>query len=152
VYGKIKCPLHFTRGGCPWNGLKDDLKEHVKAEHPKSFLEVSNIGVPGLGNSHAVISCFGELFTSCLLIRDGRYYEAVQLIGPSSEAAKYKCEFTLIAANGIEQISNTFLVHGYSEDFETIFNSGKCLNLDEETVKHFVVEEKLNMKIKLSRV
>jgi len=79
-------------------------------------------------------------------------YKTVQLIGTSSQASKYKCEFTLRAANGIEQISNTFLVHGYSEDFETIFNSGICLNLDEETVKNFVVDKKLNMTVALSTV
>ena len=74
--------------------------------------------------------------------RKWKDYGAVQLIGTSSEASKYKCEFKLRAANGIEQISKTFLVHGYSEDFETTFNSGKCLNLDEATMNLFVEEHK----------
>jgi hypothetical protein len=33
-----------------------------------------------------------------------------RLIGTSSEASKYTCEFTLRAANGIERISKTFFV------------------------------------------
>jgi hypothetical protein len=49
----------------------------------------------------------------------------MKLIGASSEARKYKCEFKLIAGNGNEEISGTFLVRRSTEDWETIFNSGK---------------------------
>jgi hypothetical protein len=100
----------------------------------------------------AIVSCFGDLFTYYQEKRDGRLYAAVQLIGTSSEASKYKCEFTLRAANGIEHISKTFLVSGYSEDLETIFNSGRCLNLDEETVKIFDEENRFKLNMKLSTV
>ena len=151
VYGKIECPLHL-RNLCSWNGLKNDLNEHGKAARPKYFRELSKFRCPKLSWCLGVLYSFGELFTCYLQKRDRRYYCAVQLIGTSSEASKYKCEFTLRAANGIEQISNTFLVHGYSEDFETIFNSGKCLNLDEETVKLFVEENKINLTVTLSTV
>ena len=151
LYGKIKCPsLPFK--GCSWNGLKKDLKEHVKAAHPKAFTEVSTFSDSYISGSWAFVSCFGELFTYYKQIRNGRYYAAVRLVGTRSEASKYKCEFTLSAANGIEQISNTFLVRGYSEDFETIFKSRKCFNLHEETAKIFAVDEDLNMFVKLSTV
>jgi len=151
VYGKIKCPMHLFKK-CSWNGLKNDFKEHAKAAHPTAFLEKSSVHDPHLSKSWGVVSYFGELFTYYKQTRGGRLYCAVQLIGTRSEASKYKCEFTLRAANGIEQISKTFLVQGYSEDFETTFNSGKCLNLDEETVKIFVVKEKLDLTVALSRV
>jgi hypothetical protein len=99
-----------------------------------------------------VAFCFGEIFVHHQRKRDGRYYCAVQLIGTSSEASKYKCEFTLRAANGVEQISNTFLVQGYSEEWETIFNSGKCFHVDEATVRNFLVGNKLNLTVTLSTV
>jgi hypothetical protein len=99
-----------------------------------------------------VISCFDELFTYCKDKRDGRYYAAVQLIGTSSEASKYKCEYKFTAANGIDEISKTFLVQGYSTDFEKIFKSGICINLDEKTVTQSAKEGKLKMDMKLSRV
>jgi hypothetical protein len=151
VYGKIKCPLHSFKN-CTWNGLKNDVKEHVKAAHPSAFSENSKFPDPHLSRSWLVLSYFGELFTYYKVERDGRYYAAVQLIGTSSEASKYKCEFTLRAANGVELISNTFFVRGYSEDFETIFNSGKCLKLDEDTAKHFAEENELKLVVTLSRV
>jgi hypothetical protein len=149
VYGKINCPFHSK---CSWNGLKSDFKEHVGAAHPKSFIQKQNLHDPFLTGTLAVLSCFGELFTYRKQKKDGRLYCAVQLIGTSSEASKYKCAFTLRAANGIEQISNTFSVQGYSEDFEIIFKSGKCLNLDEATINLFVVDEKLNLIVTLSTV
>jgi len=151
VYGKIKCPLHIFQM-CPWSGFKNDLEEHAKAAHPTFFFEGSTFTSPHLSASMGIVSCFGEIFAYYKQKKDGRYYGAVQLIGTSSEASKYKCEFTLRAANGIEQISKTFLVQGYSENIETIFNSGKSLNLDVETINIFVAEEMLDLTITLSSV
>jgi hypothetical protein len=151
VYGKIKCPLQFLKM-CSWNGLKNDLKEHAKAAHPNNFLEGSAFTLSNLSRSVAIVSYFGELFTYYQKINEGRNYAAVQLIGTNSEASKYKCNFLLSAANRIEEISNTFLVQGYSEDWETIFNSGKYLCLDEKTVKNFLEENKVKLTVTLSRV
>jgi hypothetical protein len=151
VYGKIKCPL-LLFNGCSWNGLKNDLWEHVTAAHPKFCDEGSTFCDPCLSGALDIISCFGEVFIYYKEKKEGRCYAAVQLIGTSSEASKYKCELTLRAANGIEQISNTFLVRSYSEDFETIFNSGKCFNLDEETLKYFVEKTDHKLSGTLSRV
>jgi E3 ubiquitin-protein ligase SIAH1 len=150
-YGKFKCPLHLFKN-CSWNGLKNDLKEHAKAAHPQYLDKGPTFLDPYISNSLGVVSCFGELFTYYKIIRDARYYAAVQLFGTSKEASKCKCEYTLSATNGIDRISNTFLVQGYSGEFETIFNSGICINLDEKTVKYFVKEDKLQMNMKLSKV
>ena len=98
------------------------------------------------------VSHFCELFTYHKSRKDGIYYCAVQLFGTSSEAAKYKCQFKLYAANGVEQISSIFFVRSSSEDFETIFNSGKCLSLEEVTAKNFIVQNEFNLAMKLSRV
>jgi hypothetical protein len=151
VYGKIECPSPLL-AICSWKGLKEDVKEHVKAEHQINFVEGSTFLDSSLSASWMFVSYFGEIFVYYKKKRDGRYYAAVQLIGTSSEASKYKCEFTLSAANGIEQISKTLFVRGYSEDWETIFNSGKCFNVDEGTIKIFVVEGKLKMGVELSTV
>ena len=151
VHRKFKCPFRLLKM-CSWNGLKNDLKEHAKKTHPTTFLEVTTFTSPYLSAPLRIVSCFGELFTYYLQKRNGRFYGAVQLIGTSRENSKYKCEFTLRSENGIEQISNTFLVHGYSENFETIFNSGKCLNLDKATIKNFLVGNTLNFTVTLSTV
>ena len=151
VYGKIKCPLDYIQT-CTWNGFKSEFKEHLREAHSYNLFQKSAFTSRALNASVAVVSCFGELFTYCKQKKDGRYTCFVQLIGTNNEASKYKCEFTLRAANGIEQISNTFLVQGYSEDIEAIFNSRKCLNLDEETINLFVVDGKLNLTVTLSTV
>jgi hypothetical protein len=151
VYGEIKCPFHLLKD-CSWKGLKSSLKEHIKAEHPDRFFQGSKFNSSYLTDFVGIASCFGELFTYYKQIRDGICYCAVQLIGTNSEASKYKCEFTLRAANGIEQISNTFLVQGYTEDFETIYNSRKYLHIDKEIITDFVKEDRLNLSITLSTV
>ena len=148
VYGEIKCPMHLLKK-CSWNGLKNDLKEHAEAAHPGNFFEVSSFTSPYLSANLGIVSCFGQLFTYYKQTRNGRLYCAVQLIGTNSEASKYKCEFTLRAANYIEQISNTFLVQGYSEDFEAIYDSGKCLNIDEGIIRNFVKENKLDLTVSI---
>jgi hypothetical protein len=152
VYGKIKCPLQLLQK-CSWNGLKNDFKEHAKAAHPEYFLEEWAFSFTELSDDVAIVSCFGELFTCYQKIKDGRLYGAVQLIGTSSEDSTYKCEFTLRAANGVEQISKTFFVRGYSEDWEKIFNSGIYFCIDEKTVKYFLEENKLQYvySVKLSK-
>jgi hypothetical protein len=138
---------------CAWSGLQSNLREHVKVAHPKGFTEASKIrSVKFEDNIVNITSCFGHLFVHYKRVRDGKLYCAVQLFGTCSEASSYKCEFTFGAANCIEQISKTLLVRGYSEDFETIFNSGKCVCLDEAVVRHYIVENKLNMTITLSKV
>ena len=152
VYRTIECP--FTLDSiCSWNGFKSDMEEHAKVAHPASFFENSTFRSDIFEDEILrLVSCFGELFVYYKRIVDGRLYCAVQLIGTSSEASKYKCEFTLRTANGIEQISKTFLVRSFTEDFESSFNSGKCLRLDEVTVSNFVVQNNLNLTVTLSIV
>jgi hypothetical protein len=151
VYGTIKCPFQII-GKCSWKGIKSDLKVHAKAAHAKDFFENSVARSPKIAVDLGILSCFDHLFTYYQQIRDGRLYGAFQLIGTKSEASRYKSEFKLLAANGIEQISNTFLVRGSTEEFETIFNSGRCLSLDVSTAKTFLVGNKLNLTVQLSRV
>jgi len=149
-YGKIKCPFHIY-WRCPWVGFKCNLKKHAQASHPESFIESSKIRFVRL-EAFVILSCYGELFTYNQLFRDGEFYGAAQLINKSSEASKYKCVFTLRAANGIEQINKTFLVRSYAEDWKTSFSSGKCLRLAEVTIRKFSVQNNLNLSVKLFTV
>jgi len=152
VYRKIECPFKLN-WNCSWNGFKTDLKEHAKSAHSGSFFEESTLrSFLFWDRMLTVLSCFGELFVHYKRICNGTLYCAVQLIGTSSEATKYKCEFTLRAPNGIEQISNTLFVSSYSEEFETIFNSGKCFCVDEAVVRRYLVDNKLNFTVTLSQV
>ena len=152
VYGKFQCPFKLHKN-CSWNGYRSDLHEHAQAAHGTEFFKLSSYCSPLFKDRIMnLLSCFGELFVHYKRIRDGRFYSAVQLIGTNNQASKYKCEFTLCAANGIEQISKTLFVRGYSEDFETIFNSGKCFCLDEAVVRHYLEENKMNLTVTISPV
>ena len=153
LYGKTKCPFTINKTcKTAWSGFKSDLKEHAKAAHPGRFFESPSFGAVYVDGIVSLLSYFGEFFVAYQRIRRGKLYCAVQLIGTSSEASKYKCEFTLRAPNGIEQISKTLFVRSYSEDFEKIFKSGKCFCLDEAVVRYFLVENNIRFTMTLSTV
>ena len=129
------------------------MKDHLEKAHEGSLEEISALRSDLFQDkSVRVLFCFGELFVHHQQKRYGSFYWAVQLIGTKNEASKYKCELTLRAENGIEQISTIFLVRSYEEEWETSFNSGKCLCLGGTVVNHFLVENKLNFTATLSTV
>jgi hypothetical protein len=132
-------------------GLIRDLEKHATAAHSVQIFKDATFLSSLLQSEVALVSCFGKVFLYYKKVRDGRCYCAVQLIGPSRQASKFRCEFKLRAANEMEEISRTFLVRSYLEDFETSFNSGKCLRLDDVTVRNFVVEDTLNLTVKIFR-
>jgi hypothetical protein len=114
----------------PWTGFKSEMWDHAQRAHRIDLIHESTFTSVCLENEMVILFCFGEVFLYNKHVRDGRFYCVVQLIGPSSQASKYKCEFKLHAANCIEQICKTITVRSYEEDFETSLNSGKCLRLD----------------------
>jgi E3 ubiquitin-protein ligase SIAH1 len=151
TYGPIICPLNKTRSRCSWEGVICDLEEHAKTAHPRSIEKGATFISHMLKSAWALVYCFGEVFMYYKMFRDGRCYCAVQLIGPSSQASNFKCEFKLRAANEMEEIRNTFFVRSYSEDFETTFNSGKCLRLEDAKIRNFVLQAKLKLTVKIFR-
>jgi E3 ubiquitin-protein ligase SIAH1 len=152
THGSIKCPLNKTIFKCSWMGLISDLEKHATAAHSVQKRKHAEFNFSQLQSEAAFLFCLGKVFMYYKMVSDGRFYCAVQLIGPSSQASKFKCEFNLRSASEMEQLRNTFFVRSYSEDFETSFNSGKCVRLDDATVRNFVVEGKLKMFVTLSRV
>jgi hypothetical protein len=123
------------------------LEKHAKAAHLVNIFKDATFHSGLLQSEVALVFCFGKVFLYYQIVRDGRCYCAVQQIGPSSQASTYKCEFKLRAANDIEEINKTFLVRSYFEDSNTSFNSGKCLRIDDVTVRNFVVQGKLNLTV-----
>jgi hypothetical protein len=107
------------------------MKEHANSAHRRCLLDSSTLISPQISETLEILSCFAQLFTNYQWMQNGRFYVVVQVTGKRSVASKYKSEFTLRAANGIEEISKIFFVRIYTEDFDISFNSGKCLCLHE---------------------
>jgi hypothetical protein len=152
VYREIGCPFKLNTS-CSWEGVQSYLKEHAKTAHPGYIFDAPIFrNFLFEGRTVNILSRCGQLFVHYLQFQHGRLYCAVQLIGPSSEASKCKCEFTLHTTNGIERIRKTLFVTGYSGDFETIFNSGIYLGLGEAVTRNFIVDNKLKFTVTLSGV
>jgi hypothetical protein len=84
------------------------MNEHANSPHPRCLFESSTLISPQVSETLAILFCFAELFTNYQWIQNGRFYGVVQVTGKSSVASKQKGEFTLRAANGIEEISKIF--------------------------------------------
>jgi hypothetical protein len=70
------------------------MMNHLERQHPRIVMKTSTLSSVLFQDKNVrVLFCFGELFVHRQQKRDGRYYGAVQMIGTSSEASKYKCEF-----------------------------------------------------------
>jgi E3 ubiquitin-protein ligase SIAH1 len=152
-HGQIQCPINKVQVACPWKGKLSDLKEHVRDAHREYFSDTADFNARTVAEAAAsIIFCFGGVFLYYKRIKNGRFYCVIQLIGSHAEASKYKSEFKLRAENGIDQITETFIVRSFMEDFETSFSSGKCLRLDDEVIRNFVTHGKLNLTITISAV
>jgi hypothetical protein len=102
------------------NGIKSSLNEHANSAHQRCLFESSTLLSLHVSETLAILSCYGELFTYYQLIQDGGLYGAVQVMGKSSVASKYKSEFTFRAPNGIEKISKTLFVRRYTGDLRQV--------------------------------
>jgi hypothetical protein len=74
----------------------------------------------------------------------------VYFFGTSAEASGFKYKVKLSAENKIEKLSQVNLVRSITEDFEATFRDGHCVRLDDEVVRHYVVEEVLQLHVEVS--
>lgn len=152
-HGPMKCPLNkFPSVQCSWKGLSSDFKLHVKNSHPDYFKDLTYIRSHVVGNGEAVRFIFNEAFLCYKIFNDGKCFCVVQLVGTTEEASKFKSQFTLCGANGVDKIVETFVVRSFTEDFSDSFNSGKCLMLDDKVVQNFIANGELNLIVSVSKI
>jgi len=129
-----------------------EFKKHVKDSHEEYYKDTSYVRSYNVGNAEAVRFIFDETFLCFKKVKDEKWFYVVQLVGTKEEALKYKSQFTLCAANGIDKIVETFVVRSFAEDFSDSFKSGKCLILDDNVVRNFVVDGKLDLTVSVSKI
>jgi hypothetical protein len=129
-----------------------ELKMHVKDSHEEYYKDTPCVRSYNVGNAEAVRFILDETFIYYKRVRDGKWFYVVQLVGTKEEALHYKCQFTLCGANGVDKIEETFVVRSFAEDFSDSFQSGKCLILDDNVIRNFVVDGKLDLTVSVSRI
>jgi hypothetical protein len=142
----------FPSVKCSWKGLMSEFKTHVIISHEDYYNDVPYIKSHNVGNAEAVRFIWNETFLCYKRIEEGKWFCVVQLVGTREEASKYRSHFTLLGANGLDKIVETFVVRSFTEDFADSFQSAKCLVLGDEVVRNFVQDGKLNLTVGISPI
>jgi E3 ubiquitin-protein ligase SIAH1 len=152
-YGPLKCPLNkFPSVKCSWKGLISDIKTHIRESHADYYKDRAHIKSHNVRNQGAVRFINNDTFLCYRSIKGKKSFCVVQLVGTKEEAAKYKTQLTLIGANGVDKIVQTYVVGSFTEDFSDTILSGKCHMLDCKVIPNFIVDGKLNSTMRISKV
>lgn len=152
-YGLLKCPMNkFPSINCSWKGLMSEFKAHVTESHEGYYKDTPYIKSYNVGNGEAIRFILNETFLCYKIMKEGQCFCVVQMVGTKEEAAKYKSQFTLFGANGVDKIVETFVVRSFTEDFSDSFESAKCLVLDDKVIRNFVEDGKLNLTVSVSKI
>jgi hypothetical protein len=104
-----------------------------------------------MGNG-AVKFKFNEMFLCYTKIIARQYFCVVQLVGTKEEAANYRSQLTLIGANGVDEIVETFVVRSFAEDFSDSFQSAKCFVIDEGVLWNLNEDGRLRADLELLKI
>jgi len=143
---------NFPSIRCSWKGFISEFKTHVRDSHKDYCKNTPYVRSYNVGNAEAVRFILKETFLYYKRMKEGKCFSVVQLVGSKEEASKYKSQFTLRGANGVDKIVQIFVVRSFTEDFSESFQSGKCLMLDDNAIRNFVVDGKLDLTVTVSRI
>jgi E3 ubiquitin-protein ligase SIAH1 len=148
-----ECPM--AQGShCVWKGPLSLMNKHVMEVHRRyvrlgaeSTSVLNDVSkTPGYS---LVIFAFEQVFLQRSRLHDGKFYSAVQYIGPKENASKYRYEFQLSTGNEHQKLIVGHLVHSSSEDLQSVNKAGNCVRLDYDVIKRFMYEDKLPYKLRL---
>ncbi|PSN32489.1 hypothetical protein C0J52_24140 [Blattella germanica] len=150
-YGSHNCPVDKIPGlDCAWRGPFKELVTHIEKEHAGLVCLEAKFKSPERSSSALMLLKYGEIFLYCKCFRDGKCYFLVQMFGTCVEASKFKYKIKLTSENQIEKISMVSLVHSITEDFDTLFRTGRCPRIDEELANQFVMNDILELLVEVS--
>ncbi|PSN38637.1 hypothetical protein C0J52_26969 [Blattella germanica] len=148
--GVHSCPMNkFPGNTCLWRGCWKDYKQHYITQHRVTMIETADFLSFSIGTGALSIFALNEIFLYYKLHRNEKWYFAMKMIGTKAEAAKYRTVMTLTSEDSSEVIVKTQPVRSYDEEWETIFKNYNCLQLDDGQVRHFIHNDKLDLKVEI---
>jgi hypothetical protein len=149
-YKSISCPLRKVPGvRCKWQGLLQNLKDHVKGEHHTLLMEQQFVRFSTDSNVNIVISDHGdEVFIFYRKRRNGKYCGVVQRVGMSRRL--YTCQVIFKSPNGINTIIFTFVIPTMHRSLFSLLKSGGCFKLNESILRNFCWENGLEVLVNIN--
>jgi E3 ubiquitin-protein ligase SIAH1 len=135
---------------CQWTGSFMEFITHFKSQHEDYICREVSFPSPETNTSASILLLYNEIFLYYKCFRDGKFCCAVHLFGTTAEASDFKYKVKLSSENKIEKLSQVKLVRSITEGFEETFRAGHCVRLDEEMVRHCIVEEALQLQVEVS--
>ena len=135
---------------CDWRGSFTEFIKHIESQHEDYVCREVSFPSPERNTSISILLVHNEIFLYYKCFRDGKCFCAVYLFGTNAEASGFKYKVKLSAGNKTEKLSQVNLVRSITEDFEATFRDGHCVRLDDEVVRHYVVEEVLQLHVEVS--
>jgi hypothetical protein len=123
----------------------------MKNVHREFVIEGNSI-LCGTGTRAAVWFVMSEIFLHYQCVEGNKWYSAVQHVVTSNTESGFKCRYKLWADDGIEEITETHKVHSWKQDFHSIFKSGTCFRHDDEVIKRFLKDDKLNLTLDIIKI
>jgi hypothetical protein len=148
------CPMgRLPYDACTWRGEYDYTPDHIRYQHAAQIVYCNFTLLPA--NRAILMSTYNEIFLCYTLTahEPDKLYCVVQHAWNSSirtclKLYQYRCE--ICAANRYEKITETRLVAGLDDDFETLVRRGKCVRWDAEVVRNFIGDDDINVSFKIS--
>ncbi|GFG35072.1 hypothetical protein Cfor_05081 [Coptotermes formosanus] len=135
---------------CDWMGSFKEIVTHFESQHENYVCREARFLSPERHASASILLLHSQIFLYYKCFRDSKCYCAVHLFGTSAEASGFKYKVKLSAENNIQTLSQVNVVRSITEGFEATFRAGHCLRLDDEVVRHYVVEEALQLQVEVS--
>lgn len=141
VHQVFLCPLR-----CSWRGRRDQLRSHCLGSHLQNTSvfdkggatvvawEVSQAGC-FRDYKHALFA-FGEafLYVKRFHMDSRKLAFAVQHVGYSSDAPKFRYKFKMLKEQTKQTLSFGRPVHGHADDVESLMQTNDCITVDFDTV------------------
>jgi hypothetical protein len=150
---RVRCPLYkIPQLNCPWIGTPGNLQNHVTHEHTDILQTGPRFKCKSLTDNGLLILYNSEIFLYYKRIEDdGTWHALVQQLGTTDKKYRYKIQLTS-GDPAVENINLTFRVKNISESFERIFDSGRCMAMQQNVMKRFVRNGEINMTITMNEI
>lgn len=151
-YSTIACPLEqIDSVRCNWVGKLSQVLHHVKAYHSNVITNRNYFSCTSLQDTYWLTVYKGEVFLYCKQKGQTHWYAAVMSMGVTE--ASFRAVFIL---RSFEEDSNEAVEISFTVDLigtlEQIFVSGRCLVLDDVTVRNFIKNDKINMMVSIEEI
>ncbi|PSN42357.1 hypothetical protein C0J52_08511 [Blattella germanica] len=132
---------------CIWRGPRTEVMKHLQENHKDIFTETItklSVCIQEFRPTYKygkIILAFREMFSQQFQVHGTDFFFVVQFVGPEQKASEFKYKITFKFPADGEEIAFTRDTKSVNVSVEDIWQSGECIKLDYNIVKHFIDSE-----------